>query len=141
MPQPGGADRYNIMINIELLQAVKAAILKNPQHFDMDHWVGHNHCGTTACIAGWARVITLKCETPKAAEDFRASVAENRPAPLSFGTDDLGLSYSEENALCYLASWPDCFSGRYWAAEEKGDYAGMAQAAADRIDHFIATGE
>lgn len=67
-------------MNIELLQQVRDAILKNPEHFDIEHWFmdqgsvgtdtkliqlngntcermitpGENNCGTTACIAGWA---------------------------------------------------------------------------------------
>lgn len=37
---------------ITRLENVKAAILAEPQHFDLGSWFAHRGCGTTACIAG-----------------------------------------------------------------------------------------
>lgn len=35
------------------LEAVYAAILANPQHWNQEHW----HCGTTHCFAGFAQLM------------------------------------------------------------------------------------
>lgn len=37
----------------KILTEVKKHIAKNPKHFNMGHW----HCDTTACIAGWISLI------------------------------------------------------------------------------------
>ncbi len=45
-------------MNVELLRRVQDKIRTSPEEFDMSDWAGRtqtsSHCGTTACIAGWA---------------------------------------------------------------------------------------
>lgn len=41
----------------ELREAVKDALLENPNLYDQSGW-GDNTCGTPMCIAGWAGIIT-----------------------------------------------------------------------------------
>ena len=47
------------------LQVVAKTILSDTRRFEMSSWTGSNECGTTHCIAGWARELA-----GPASEDF-----------------------------------------------------------------------
>ena len=126
-------------VNRELFEKVKAHILEEPRRFYMGDYVTTPDaispweapaCGTVACIAGWAYLLSVK----RPSKDANA-IAEDRAVKL------LGITLAESHCLFYAGSWPDEYSHRYIDAENALDYTGMAQAAADRIDHFLATGE
>ena len=129
-------------LNVELLQKVKAAILEDPRRLDMCEWVSEHPdpemcttevhwlaedqippCGTVACIAGWAAVLAghrlFSLDAVRA-----ALVGDDGYAPL--------------NDLFYVGHWPYDLAERYANAEAGGDRAGMAAAAAERIDRFVA---
>jgi hypothetical protein len=100
--------------NAELAWNVYDAINANPAHFDMDNWaraaanapmigleqLTSPECGTTACFAGWAIVlsgyqITRDLEIVKA----------NRVVPTTFSTlaaSLLGLSDEQAEDLFYV---------------------------------------
>jgi hypothetical protein len=44
--------------NVELLQATMQQILDNPEQHDQMSFVDENACGTTACFAGWAALLS-----------------------------------------------------------------------------------
>jgi len=53
----------NPKINTTLLILIQDAIKAHPEHFDMRGWYGEKHCGTTACIAGWAMQFDTQFKT------------------------------------------------------------------------------
>ena len=129
-------------LNVELLMKVKAAILEDPRRLDMSEWVSEHPdpemcttlvhwlaedqispCGIVACIAGWAAVLVGHKGFALDAV-MAALVMDYRDAPL--------------NDLFYVGHWPYDLAERYAAAEASGDRAGMAAAAAERIDRFVA---
>jgi hypothetical protein len=54
-------------LNTELAERIIGQILMEPERFDMGEWVSETgtigqlreNCGTSACIAGWAAMLTL----------------------------------------------------------------------------------
>lgn len=124
-------------MNKDLLIQVKHKILENPDHFSMSEWFsdfnGQEHfrypdmqeasCGTTACIAGWA--LSLAKPGGKIYESLQHDAAEV-----------LDISYSRSDDLFYQSYWPTAFRAQYLEARNNKE---RAEAAARRIDHFIAT--
>lgn len=54
-------------MNSELLLKVRDHILEEPKRCDMSDWIRRSKqspCGTIACIAGWACVLSGKRDTP-----------------------------------------------------------------------------
>lgn len=102
-------------MNVKLLNRVKAHIKRYPEKFDMD-----SYCGTAQCIGGLVGYLA----TGKAAYGC-VNVAKV-------------LQVDEEKSmrLCHYTRWPDHLFKQY--AEAKNATA-AAQAACDRIDHFIET--
>lgn len=45
-------------VNIELFQKIKKHILKDQNRLCMEWWCGIDSCGTSACIAGWAYILS-----------------------------------------------------------------------------------
>lgn len=118
-------------MNKELLLKVRDAILAEPEHFDMEHFVRRNtSCGTTACIAGWT-VALSRNTTPDADETIPDSISVAWEAQ-----SRLGLTHEQEVALFYADDWPEPFRAQYDDAYEPAELACIA---AGRIDHFIAT--
>ena len=123
-------------MNVELLEKVKKAILKNPKHFDMRNFGNQyfinfangikppKNCETAACIAGWA--IVLSDENQKHLNSHFAGIA-------------LDLTYEQKECLFYVSGWPFEFSNAFVIAEIANNYKRMAQVAAERIDFFIQT--
>lgn len=146
-------------MNIELLQRVKQHILAEPRRLNMGTWVstvgktvpafagvyGRDEadlppCGTVACVAGWAVLLSRFNGKP---EEYAAFMRERNtlfPDSLtsSIGQEELGLSPSQMETLFYVGRWPERFRVAHGQAEENGDYQAMAQITADRIDYMIA---
>ena len=131
-------------MNKELLLKVKEAILREPENFRMDRWLHKRQpndptCNTTACIGGWA-VVLHENSTPVAEYYKRAEVDfvfGEKVEPLA--TEFLGLDYEQKERLFYDENWPWEFESRFRDAERDKNKTLMAQIAAERIDHFIAT--
>lgn len=118
-------------MNTKLLLKVKAAILAEPRSFIMADWSTQDPespCGTSACIGGWATALSRNPAKPNLHDSH-----------MSQGPDLMELSPDGENKLCYKGMWPQPFKDSYEKAEYAEDRNAMAKAAADRIDHFIAT--
>lgn len=124
-------------MNVELLLRVKAKILEEPRQFDMANYFTTNgdipNCHTAACIGGWAISLTRNV-TPNQAELSSKSVWLRQLAK-----EALELTNIEADRLFYATpeAWGD-FGIRYDVAYADPTLA--AQVAAERIDHFIATG-
>jgi hypothetical protein len=145
-------------MNIELLQRVKQHILDEPRRLNMGTWVstvrktvpaftgvyGRGEadlppCGTVACVAGWAVLLSRFNGKP---EEYAAFIRErNTLSPdgltSSIGQEELGLSPSQMETLFYVGRWPERFRVAHEQAEEAADYQAMAQITADRIDYLI----
>lgn len=114
-------------MNVELLKkvATKLRRMRHKEHFDMDSYVGETDCGTAACIAGWACLLSgLK------------------PEHVGFvqGCAVLGLNDSDAKRLFFATRWPARFrrsdTDIQWANDE---IYNDPKVAAARIEHFIAT--
>lgn len=138
---------------VELLQRTKAAVLANPDHFDMDYWVayddkewvedghGHllitgtdnvpstpllaslSHCGTTACGAGW--IVALSGEKVTPGEPIALAAA--RLIEFTKFTDD-------PCPLFHTSRWPYRILERYQVAETAED---QAEAFGKAVDAWI----
>lgn len=95
-------------------------------------------CGTVGCIAGWAILLSHR--------KGRQPISEVRDRHMqrewAWGTksikDEAERLLGTGNDLFLVAYWPEPFSTRYGnAASDRG----RARATAQRIDHFIKTGE
>lgn len=124
-------------LNIKLLKRVRNKILKYPKRFEMDHFYGPTlrfnrrlvpaDCGSSACIAGWAVFLAsgkrkLPDGGPRSTWDEAKKLLGLHNAASLFISDD----------------WPERFRSQYCNAKTP---KGRARVAANRIDHFIKTGE
>jgi hypothetical protein len=135
-------------MNVELLQRVKQHILEEPRRLDMDDWAHTSNeapCGTQACIAGWACVLTGKATlNPRGYYTFGDPLSDSYVSPSRVGGQALGLTPDEADRLFYAYGaeeeedygWPNEYRLRY---ERATDAKEKAIATADRIDRFIAT--
>jgi hypothetical protein len=121
-------------LNVKLLRRIQKHILEEPKRFWMGWWetssipdVNPAPCGTTACIAGWALALS-----GERIADYNPGVRAARI---------LGLSADGYNKLFFSYAWPEPFLSRYERAEDNRNAKAMAKAGADRIEHFIKTGE
>lgn len=122
-------------MNTELLLKVKAAILAEPKTFQMWQWVetdSDSPCGTSACIAGHAVAIDRGMKRLNGLLSMDESIE-------SKGCQALELTPKQANTLFFRVHWPTNFSEDYEDEMDNGSAIGMAQSAAARIDHFIAT--
>lgn len=125
-------------MNIGLLQQVKARILAEPNAFRMDTW----SCGTAHCIGGTALLLVgdpiVNPEDQAWFQHTATGEEAGDAAARVLGLSKEGGNDSEAERLLHEESWPYEFSGK--SHEEGVSRAKRAQIAADRIDHFIATG-
>lgn len=139
-------------LNVELLRKIQAHITEEPRRFFMGWFVATGDpgkalspirgfipdeilydlpdtapaCGTAACIAGWANILSGL--SPKQSEDSRAAANFLR---LPEKDEDYTYLFSADD-------WPEPFAGEYAMARTPELRAKIACA---RIDHLIATGE
>ncbi len=126
-------------MNVELLQKVKAAILAEPERFDMSRFfAGTPKRHTAAFIAGWALALASEQSIDEAKLE-RASV-HSLPTDIA-GQEALELTDKEKDLLFYSDGWPEPFISRFKIAHWQGNKRKAARIAADRIDHFLQTGE
>lgn len=135
-------------INVALLEQIKEQVLAHPEHVNMREWIRDSasdeeshaflsevsrwlgnperfvRCNTTACIAGWAVILS------PSQEGIEHLAIET--AALKY----LGLNHDQGRRLFFPAVWPLDFAIKYHDAETA---EAAAQAVAVRIDHFIQT--
>lgn len=137
-------------MNIKLLKKIRREILRRPKQFNMNYWFRYSpkeisHCGTSACIAGWA--LTFGQKTTKPIDAAKSLESE-------FGTafifqlgrwnanitkqaeELLELTELQAQKLFFHTEWPENFKKAYIHGKTS---TARAKAAAARIDHFIAT--
>lgn len=126
-------------MNVKLLRKVAKHILAEPKRFFMDNAVETGKpgdkvaldgemrslpkCGTAACIAGWACILS---RVP--IDDVSMSNAERL----------LKISSMQSSDLFLADYWPSPFYGKW---REAKTLRSRARIAANRIEHFIKTGE
>lgn len=68
-------------MNVKLLRKVKKQILSHPSKLDMSTYIAGKGCGTTACIAGWACVLTGNAEpyNPRYKAAELLGISERKP--------------------------------------------------------------
>lgn len=142
-----------IEMNVDLLIRVRYKILDEPRQFVMQRFFATSmridsdsetpeglrdisrevpNCGTAACIAGWALTLSrTESHRPIDAAEYYM-YRTHLPARV-----ELGLTSLQAQRLFYVTGWPWEFQKRW---EETRDVVERARIAADRIDHFIATG-
>jgi hypothetical protein len=131
-------------MNVELLRKVEKHILEEPKRLYMRSWIvredharvlithvgetrGFAQCGTAACIAGWAVLLSH----------------ENTENELRLGMDVyyeartlLGLNTHEADRLFDPIGWPRMFDAG--TRDDGSEIA--AETTVERIEHFIETG-
>lgn len=132
-------------MNTKLLKQVRDMILKRPRQFDMDDWtashmwdmearreVRPSHCGTAACIGGWA-IVLAKNKQPAWLRNKRnkkhCSIHTS-----DIASDVLGLDREQAVRLFNKGYWPDRYDEAYGNATS---FAARAKVAARRINVFI----
>lgn len=155
-------------MNTKLLNKIKRTITRRADQFDMRYWFMKlrkeintvSHCGTTACLAGWA--ITLGDEKNKLGKkkafsplkgirnNFRGSFGKSEESPdyivlfqseevINKASELLGINRDQAMRLFFSQNWPEQFrytNGVYFYNLSKKE---QAEVACKRIDHFIAT--
>lgn len=125
-------------LNVRLLRRIKRHILSKPGRFFMRYYKEEQapntiiegdygsfnqrvpECGTVACIAGWACILS------------------NKSGSRLNGSALLGTTERQTQMLFYDDSWPEPFAARYYKAKRP---SARAKIAAARIEHLITTGE
>jgi hypothetical protein len=129
-------------VNRKLLRKIRDMIAKRPRQFLMDAFFDSicqtgekaSHCGTAACIAGWAIVLGRKAKDPAHA----AQSVPLRNKAFDVGAKLLGLSQYQAGTLFSHYQWPEPFYARLNKATTP---RAAANAAVARINHFLKTGE
>lgn len=155
-------------MNTKLLNKIKRTITRRADQFDMQYWFKKlrkevntvSHCGTTACLAGWA--ITLGDEKNRLGKkkafsplkgvrnNFRGSFGESEKSSDYIGLmqsesviikakELLGINHDQAMRLFFSQNWPGQFqypNDVYFYDLSKKE---QAEVACKRIDHFIAT--
>lgn len=131
----------NPKLNVRLLRRIKKHILDRPTRFFMESYVDQGtpggrtcgftdqakrypECGTTACIAGWANILTGAKADWEIRDAGRAS-------------DKLGLQPGQGCLLFCDLNWPKAFADDY---EKASTPLQRVKIAAARIEHLISTG-
>jgi hypothetical protein len=129
-----------------ILREASAAITAASERFDMGFWIRtpyrrgvacvhtvrihRKDCGTTLCLAGW--IVAL---APEGEAEERSMEA------IPFAAKAIaGLSFHQGERLFQTEKWPHPFQRKYRNGHNLRDSNAMAEALAERVEHFIATG-
>lgn len=142
-------------MNVELLEKVARHIEANPDQFNMDWWLNHEHqtsfnkirkmfgmmvresCTTTGCIAGWAYLLGNDKDRHELLEDYLGGKSYEYYPEAMFLTDvSKLLGVESPDALFYKEYWPPQFKEALYNATTTAEAAAVSAA---RIRHFVAT--
>lgn len=141
-------------LNIELFKAVRDKIATTPEAYDQSVFARPSDsapCGTAACIAGWACVLSGAMDSEELKRRERAHGAEfesietTAQAALGIDDDDAEVLFTENPAGQRYdwhedderdGGWPDPFASQ-WDYGTRSDRPRIAVA---YLDHIIATG-
>jgi hypothetical protein len=140
---------------VKLLRKIEAHMLEEPKRVDMCDWARPSNkpsCGTTACIAGWAilmsvpkkKLLALSKANPGASEWDYAKLAETKDIE-NAARNKLKLTKQQANRLfipyqgypVIHGSWPELLWDKYMDAATPRR---KAKVVVDRIERFIETG-
>lgn len=129
-------------LNTKLFRKIQKHILEKPRRLAMVWWLQEKtdyeprvrdegelkshefaECGTAACIAGWAVLLS-----PKAAKSIDVCEIRKKAERL------LGVTKAEGSKLFSVAFWPPKFAQKYWEARTP---RAKAKATSERIDYFL----
>ena len=126
-----------------LLRETMDAIAADAQNFIMYGFVelkrdGRDEiCGTVCCIVGRRAILDNAVQITDASRpDFLGGFDFEE-----FAQDRFKTTFEQGETLFYLQGWPERFMVSYQAAVMAGDNPGRVQAARNRVEHFIRTGE
>lgn len=131
--------KTNRKLNVRLLRRIKRHILEEPRRLNMYGFGYKIHgtpspdeppCGTVGCIAGWAIWLS-------GLQVSEVNVIRKASTLLGLKNRYDGLS-GDQKRLFYVEDWPTLFEHRYVAAQRARTRAYIT---AERIEHFIKTGE
>lgn len=124
-------------MNTRLLRRIQKHVLAEPRRLQMAEFVEKGApgeriysdgmlteipaCGTTACIAGWACLLS----NAKRIRNYGSRAAKL-----------LGITRVQGSILFFTSGWPDQLAERYQGASTK---AAQAEVLKERIDHFISS--
>lgn len=138
-------------MNVRLLRRIQAAIKDEPRRFDMFSWVRTRlqdfgvanppPCGTTACIAGFATILShAKKGKAKLNGEFATTAQACQDASTNYqyeAVKALRITHRQGQRLFFVSNWPLKHSIEFQGAHTP---AGRVKAACKRIDTFIKTG-
>lgn len=133
-------------MNTKLLRQIQKEIRAEPRRLRMSDWirtdvtgVGAPPCGTVACIAGFATILSRDYgATPPRSFTSKAVVVQ--AANESYekeGAKALGLIPRQAVRLFYIGEWPSRYQRDYMHAHSSKR---RAQVTCKRIDAFIRSG-
>ncbi len=133
-------------MNTKLLRQIQKEIREEPRRLRMSDWirtdvtgVGAPPCGTVACIAGFATILSHDYET-KAPLTFNTKALVCQGGSESYekeGARALGLTPRQAVTLFYTGQWPARYRNDYVSAHSSKR---RAQVTCKRIDAFIRSG-
>ncbi len=137
-------------MNIKLLKRIQRAIVKEPRRFVMEYDIIPDPiapCGTAACIAGHAVMLTKISRTRKSWKVLGKKLSQTGVSwwdTKKGAMSSLGIDCLQAHRLFHLSGWPDFFRKAYNAAGYADgltakERCAKAKVAIARIDHFIAT--
>lgn len=141
-------------LNIELFKKIRAKIIQVPVAYDQSVYARHEDaapCGTAACIAGWACVLSGAMDTVELRRRERSNLEEFATIEIT-AREQLGLA-SDEAATLFTETpagtrqdwyedderddaWPAPFAKQWEDAEITS-----AEIAVSYLDHIIETGK
>lgn len=142
-------------LNIELFKAIREKIATTPEAYDQAVYGRPESaapCGTAACIAGWACVLSGQMDTQELLRRERSrgwefdSIAETAQRVLGLSEEEADTlfegepggqwdDYDDEGGNVYTGGWPEPFAGD-WRDARRED-----QIATAYLTHIIETGK
>jgi hypothetical protein len=112
-------------MNIKLRDRIKAHITEDPQRLRMSEWIVDeaDDCGTAACIAGWAMLLSHH-ETPSYDRFVSAETLAN----------NLDIPWDIAHRLCFVSRWLPRFLDEWCKADTSTEKAAVACRVLDSLN-------
>lgn len=127
-------------MNTKLLNKIIRHIREKPKRFNMKVLARKSRlttCGTAACIAGWAVLLTRADKQDK--KSFHSLIDSGLVSFWYAGASAIGLDQEEARQLFEAYNWPERYRKPLMAAQRHGHHRKAVEIAVRRIRHFIKT--
>jgi hypothetical protein len=142
-------------LNIELFRAVREKIASAPAAYDQTTFGQPDEdapCGTAACIAGWACILSGEMDAPTLYDantgQLQQSIVETATRVLGIADNEAEIlftaepegeweDYDDEGESVYSMAWPEPFRTDWEDAHDSE----RPFVAVDYLDHIIETGK